>query len=540
MKQIIILFFILVYLPVFAQDFTGIKICLNPGHGGHDSDDRNMVQTGFWESESNLTKGLFLRDILQNWGAKVVMSRVENRTQDDLPLTQISQIANDNKVDMFHAIHSNADNQRNNFALMLFKGYTAKPAFPDSKRMGSIMWKNLIRDHRQIWTQTWENNQGDWDFYYDVWGTSGLGVLRNLAMPGVLSEGSHHDYLIECWRLQNLDYRKHESWIFAHSFIEYFEKEPFKRGEIIGIIRDSTIKTIYNFVPTSKDEFKPLNKIKITLQPGNKVYNGDEMNNGFFMFDSLVPGTYKLYYEVEKYLKDSATVKVAANQTSFADKFMKYDTTRVPEVLSYTPANPNDSVSAGLVIKINFSEKMLLSSFQKAIVFNPSVEFTYLLENDDKTLVITPKKPLEKATSYQLTINKFATQIWKVPLAKEKNISFITKNRNRLALVDSYPKNGLANVTTKLQVKLCFDAELSQVTLIGTVILTDLQNVEIPITNKKIFTINNRGYFTFEPEKDLEQGKEYKVKMTGEVRDFDNNPLYDSKEITFKTTAPFL
>ena len=49
-----------------------IKIYINPGPGGHDSDDRNVViapytqgdPEGFWESNSNLDKGLYLRDML--------------------------------------------------------------------------------------------------------------------------------------------------------------------------------------------------------------------------------------------------------------------------------------------------------------------------------------------------------------------------------------------------------------------------------------------------------------------------------------------
>ena len=69
------------------------KLCrviyINPGHGGHDSNDRFIAETGFWESESNLTKGLRLRDILHNYNAFVEMSRTLNRTQDDLGLSVI-------------------------------------------------------------------------------------------------------------------------------------------------------------------------------------------------------------------------------------------------------------------------------------------------------------------------------------------------------------------------------------------------------------------------------------------------------------------
>ena len=68
MKKIILLsIFAFFAVNIFAQpyaDFSGIRIFVNPGHGGHDGDDRHMVFTEFWESEGNLSKGLQLRTLL--------------------------------------------------------------------------------------------------------------------------------------------------------------------------------------------------------------------------------------------------------------------------------------------------------------------------------------------------------------------------------------------------------------------------------------------------------------------------------------------
>ena len=69
---------------LIAQDFSGIRIYINPGHGGHDSDDRFIAATGFWESDGNLTKGLFLRDILNSFSATTKISRTTNNSSDDL------------------------------------------------------------------------------------------------------------------------------------------------------------------------------------------------------------------------------------------------------------------------------------------------------------------------------------------------------------------------------------------------------------------------------------------------------------------------
>ena len=87
----------------FAKDLTGKKIYVNPGHGGYDpTNDRNVPtipfaagdHNGFYESKCNLVKGLELRDLLEAAGATVMMSRTQNRDEDDKVLTEISAEAN--------------------------------------------------------------------------------------------------------------------------------------------------------------------------------------------------------------------------------------------------------------------------------------------------------------------------------------------------------------------------------------------------------------------------------------------------------------
>lgn len=120
-------------------DLTGYRVFINPGHGGYDSDDRHMIATDFWESEGNLVKGLYLREILRNLKADVYMSRITNTTDDDLPLSSIVTMANSLNVDFFLSIHSNGFDGKQNQPLMLFRGYDDQPAFPDAKTMAQIL-----------------------------------------------------------------------------------------------------------------------------------------------------------------------------------------------------------------------------------------------------------------------------------------------------------------------------------------------------------------------------------------------------------------
>ena len=170
------------------SDFDGIRIFINPGHGGNDGDDRHMIATDFWESEGNLEKGLFLRDLLEARKATVGMSRTTNFTSDDLPLSTIAAMANSFNADIFLSIHSNGFDGTRNQPLMLFRGYDDQPVFPGARVFAEILWGKIF-EKGNCWTHTFQWVKGDWSFYPE-WGDKvGLGVLRTLAMPGVLSEG---------------------------------------------------------------------------------------------------------------------------------------------------------------------------------------------------------------------------------------------------------------------------------------------------------------------------------------------------------------
>lgn len=71
-KNKLLLIFTFIPLIIFAQtrtDFSGLKFCIDPGHGGHNpANDRYVVPDPgieFWESESNFQKALLLDTLLK-------------------------------------------------------------------------------------------------------------------------------------------------------------------------------------------------------------------------------------------------------------------------------------------------------------------------------------------------------------------------------------------------------------------------------------------------------------------------------------------
>lgn len=510
-----------------AQQLSGIKICINPGHGGNDSNDRFIATTGFWESEGNLTKGLSLKDRLEALGATVIMTRVENKTSDDLPLSQIVAIANANNVDIFHSIHSNAHNSQVNYTLMLFQGFDSQPTFDGAKTMGSIMGSELLKANRT----TSISNRGDFNFYGT--GQAYLGVFKGLNMPGTLSEGSFHDYIPESWRLKNQDYLKHEALAMTRSFLKYYNKNEFTTGVIAGIVRDAveTVPFDYKPISTKNDQYKPLNNFKVTLNPGNIEYYGDNFNNGYFMFENLMPGEYTLIYEASEMARDSSKVTVIANQTVFADKFLNLQPILTPPtILSFSPNDNSIDVSNITKIIIEFDLRMNQEETQKAFKIEPSIDGSFSWENIGKKLIFTPKTSFIQGTSYSVKLSTEAKSFFNININEEKIIKFTT--RNNFELIEQYPKQGFENISSTVMMKYKFNKPVIFSSLSGNVKLIDKN--ENTISVKVNYSQFANGIIEFEPVQALLNGENYKVILKGGISDNEYVKLNKDYEINFK------
>ena len=316
--------------PVSRKDVP--RVYINPGHGGHDSDDRHVPTwvigaqdtLHYYESNSNLTKGLALQEILNNKGYETAISRKTNYTEDDLDLYEIVALAANSGADIFFSIHSNATgiDKRINFPLGLYRGWDGKPAVEGSLKLSDLVMKYAIKNELAVWTHK-ERSRGDWSFY--DWGYKvGLGVLRFNKLPGFLSEGSFHDYLPERERLLSNNYCWLEAWNQSLGIDEYFgRKGKFQNGVIAGTVRWSDIyrededKQVFD-----DDKLMPINGAVLRVYNGrgalNRVYTVDNLDNGVFVLTNLPPDKYKLelYYGQDD-LYMTTKVKVKKNQTSY-------------------------------------------------------------------------------------------------------------------------------------------------------------------------------------------------------------------------------
>jgi len=408
MKKIFTTFLVLCLLAIAqAADFTGVKIYINPGHGGWDANDRNIQSInfamgdtlGFWESKSNLVKGLYLRDLLQSANATVYMSRTQNRTEDDRSLSQVAEEANANGVDAFLSIHSNAigSNVGTNYLLLLFHGKDTAPKVPQSVTQANAAWSRLFSNKLTVWTHytTTTNIRGDSSFY----GSHGLGVLTPLTVPGFLSEGSFHDYQPETHRLLNKDYCKLEAINFYRYYCDYFQRDLPTTGTIAGFVKgkDERINNAkYVYKAGTDDQWLPLNgtTVKLMNAAGDSLtsYQVDTIYNGIFSFRDLNPGTYKLQIKHKDHTTKDTTIAVTAATTSYSKIWLVNPNIIIPKDTTPDFPNPNQEAGTAALSYYKFgtatpaSPDWLNQHLIKKVLYRN--EKYYVLTKDPKILVV--------------------------------------------------------------------------------------------------------------------------------------------------------
>ncbi len=519
-------------------DLTGLKFCIDPGHGGFSSDDRNVVPdpgVNFWESESNFEKALLLRQLLWQKGATVILTRTSNDTlypdgNDEPSLTARWQLANANNVDWFHSIHSNASGLANNtsvnYTLMLVKENipTRTAAFPQAVTMSNLIGPAIQGNLRTSSTSTWL----DYTFYGGPGVGYNLGVLSGLLMPGELSEGSFHDFLPECRRLLNNSYHKMEAYAIRNAFMQYFGVPADPAGIIAGIQTDLAGGS-------------PLNFTRVRLLPLNRVYTGDSFRNGFYMFDSLAAGQYTVRFETPGYRTDSVQVAVGAGATLFADRML--ESTGFPTIVSASPANNDTSVVPTLPVTIGFSTRMDTATVRAAFSITPPVTGTLGWDPNNTLLIFTPAAHFPLLTSITVKIDSGARS-QSGALLDGTGIGtpgnpFLLHFRTKLIRIDPpkvitrFPDSAMTVATRFHTVNITFDEPLNPATVttgnfrIGKIgglpsLARTLQYTETP----------SRGGVNIYVTAGLESGASYALSVSG-VKDMTGNMMPNTSPVTW-------
>jgi len=408
------LLFVTSLAPAQRTDLSGLKFCIDPGHGGHNpANDRYLVPdpgNEFWESESNLQKALLLKAMLEAKGATVLLTRNTNDYPNDDEPTLAARVAlaNANNVDWFHSIHSNAigngmqSGTAVNYTLMLVreKRSLTDPSASTGNGLGvpereeSRTIANIMAPAIQSRLRTKSNSVYlDWTFYGGTNGGFSLGVLRGLLMPGELSEGSMHDYAPETRRLLNNSYRKMEAYALRDSWLQYFGVPADPLCIVAGIQSDIVTAA-------------PVNFSQVRLLPENRVFTGDGYNNGFFMFDSLQAGPHLLRFETPERFVDSAQVTLNSGALTFVDRVLELAAS--PTVVTTTPANNDTGYIPNGPITIQFSKPMDTAAVRSAFAISPPVSGAITWNGNRTHMVFRPDSVLPFEVTFTVRIDTVA------------------------------------------------------------------------------------------------------------------------------------
>ena len=372
MKKTFLLFFTLISLTNFAADR---RVYINPGHGSWCANCRPMATIpypnlsstgmpdtlGFYESNTNLWKGLYLRDKLQEAGGYTVfMSRTANgpagststaNNKYNRSLSEICEEVEANNIDYFISIHSNAatEGTNTNYPIILYRGTDSSEKVTGSKARANASWDRL----KEINTSGFEyytsytnsrNVRGDISFYHSSSSYGYLGALKHSA-PGFLSEGYFHTYQPARHRALNPDWCCQEGLRYFRGIVDYFGTTKDDKGYIMGAVRTkekSINHSLYTYNSKTNDKYAPIHGAKIVLRNASgdviktdcyhyvkrmlknqDYYTTDNNYNGIFVFENLTPGKYTLTVHAKGYKDYTQTVTVTANTTAYPQIFLE-------------------------------------------------------------------------------------------------------------------------------------------------------------------------------------------------------------------------
>ena len=556
-----------------ASDPSQIKIYINPGHGGWDSDDRLMYlypifvgqsvqepytrEQSFWESQSNLDKGMRLDTMLRDLGFQTKMSRITNTTADDKDLYDIVVEANTYNANFMLSIHSNAGNP-SNYILQLFSGmtpgdnrsYSDMPAnSATSCKIATLMGDNQYMNEVSCWTRV-PMIAGDKTFARDIMGWSnGYGVLRWLKVPGTLSEGMMHDYLPETYRLMNIDYKRQESFYFAKTFYTWFCDKELPYGAIGGRIHDVYQKQLFpDYKPNknTRDVLRPILKGTVELwQNDTKLatYTTDTLYNGCYFFWDLKPGTYVVKATPDGYYPQEETLVVENNKISYAHFGLQMKRDTPPVVLDYSPkVEITDSVLVSTNLTFSFNWDMNEEETAKALQISPAVEGTITFEDDAHTMRFKPASRFEPGVEYTVTLGTGACHpdaTYENHLQEPFSFKFRTQNRGSVRVIQTYPANGSVGNPVDAAFIAIFDGKLANSSnkyfkvydATGKDISPASRNVKLNGAAPAPY-----GSAKFELKAGtLKPNSEYKMVIGAEVADVNGVIVNDPVTITFKT-----
>lgn len=203
--------------PPSPSPLAGRTICIDAGHGGTaDTDRYRQGPTGEREEWINLRVAQHLRQLLEEAGARVLMTR-----EDDVfvPLAERARIARDGGAELFVSIHHNATaDPEVNFPIVYFHGNASE------NRAGVLLGRSLVEAFRRSGFSA-PDAPASVVSDHVVFAGAGAAVLReSYGIPGVLAEASFFTHPEEEARLKTAAHNRLEAEAYLAALEAYFSR----------------------------------------------------------------------------------------------------------------------------------------------------------------------------------------------------------------------------------------------------------------------------------------------------------------------------
>ncbi|MCB0281855.1 MAG: Ig-like domain-containing protein [Calditrichaeota bacterium] len=523
-----------------AQQVTGLSdwtYFIDPGH----SRTENTGIYNYSEAHKVLRIGLYLKYLLESQTdiKSVYMSRTND--EDQVSLTQRTDLANSLNADWYHSIHSNAGSPTSNSTLLLWGQYNnGNEKIPNGGHaMSDIMIDIYTRAMR---TNTVRGSIGDCSFYgCGDWLGPYLHVNRNSNMPSELSEGGYHTNPMQNQLNMNNDWKKIEAYAIYWTILKFHHLERPKVGIATGIVKDI-------------ESGKPINGATITI--GDTSYttdtyeslfsqystNPDLLSNGFYYLDNIEGESVNITVSAEGYHPQTRTVSMVDTFFTYAD--FELVSSAPPYVTSTVPANGDTSVLNFDIIKIYFSRPMNTQSVEQAFHIEPEMQGSFIWQNSNKTLYFEPEK-LEFDSSYVITIDGTAEDSFSNLFDGDADgvggdtfsFSFETGHDAKPPNIEyAYPQSGKTQLTLKPLISFEFDELIDPQTIPATPFtLWETQSLEEINGLFENYVVRDKSVFNYFPESKLKPLTQYSSLLKSGFSDRFGNAVMEDIPFTFTT-----
>ena len=529
--------------PLGAQvtGLAGWDIFLDPGHSGIN---QNVGIFGYAEPHKNLRVALELRDLLLTTTDIDAVNLSRTNDQQQVSLSQRTDLANSIPASWFHSIHSNAGASTANNALMLYGEPKENPNLrnlPGGKAMSEIMVVHLANGMRIPSIGA----RGECQFYY---GNPNCTSTRNHVnrvsnMPSELSEAGFHTHPVQNQRNMSARWKRLEAYTFYWSILQFYgiARPPVKI--MTGIISD-----LESGVPVNGAL-----AVAAGVRDTTDTYAGlfyryssdpEQLHNGFYFLEDVAGPSAELVVSAPDYYPDILQVALVDSFFTFRD--VQLVSSVPPRLISSTPAEGDTSFPAWDPLVITFSRPMELVSVEGAFTAPGGVAGAVTWGNGNRRLTFTPASPLAYLTDYTLTISGQAEDAYGHLFDGDGDgvggdgltLSFRTgpADLSPPQAVEKYPAPGSTGLELQPIVSIAFDEELEAASVSSDAVwlVRSGDGFSVPGTLQH-FAVAGRSVLNFFPSQQLRGSRRHTIWLNPGLRDLLGNETTTLRTFRFDT-----